>query len=102
MTRKANVRRMWTTHQQLIGDNDGTFKLWYNKGNSAMAVPACVIDLSPESVEALVEKVAQATMAWERNRYGRIGNSNTKTYRMQARAALAAILPLPRTRKRRE
>ena len=66
------------------------------------ACPVAVIDLSPESVEALVEKVAQATMAWERNRYGRIGNSNTKTYRMQARAALAAILPLPRTRKRRE
>lgn len=62
-------------------------------------IPVAVLDLRPEAVEKMVEAVARALVAWERNRYGRV-ISGSHVHPMQARAALQAILPLRKRGKR--
>ena len=53
--------RMWTTAQQLAGDNDGTFKCWYHKLCPPYETqPLFQLPADPASVEAMVEQVARA------------------------------------------
>lgn len=83
---KIKVRQMWVTpgFEYVVS----SFK------SRSESYPVCVIPTDAASVEEMVERAAKAAMDWERNRYGRLGNSNTETYRMQARAVVRDLLGL--------
>lgn len=100
--RGSIARRMWYVNfnnasprlysskliaERVIGSEFDRFK----------AYPVAVLDIRPEAVEEMVLRVEDAL--WGHPAAASLMHRTTMPL---ARAALAAILPLPRTRKRRE
>lgn len=99
-TKVRRVRKMWASEPPGL-----SFEVYRTKQEAdnygdypGENFPVAVVPLTPTDIERHLERAADAAMAWERNRYGRLGNANSDTYRMQARAVLTAIfgrLPSP-------